>query len=53
MIEARCYFDYLNCLLSITPEGAGTLVLASVVPSAPSHFFSFFLNLFAFYVGWG
>ena len=26
MIEARCYFDYLNCLLSITPEGAGTLV---------------------------
>ena len=45
MIEARCYFDYLNCLLSITPEGAGTLVLASVVPSAPSHFFScFFFN---------
>ena len=52
MIEARCYFDYLNCLLSITPKGAGTLVLASVVPSAPSHFFSF-SNLFALYVGWG
>ena len=42
MIKARCYFDYLNCLLSITPEGDGTLVLASVVPSAPSHLFSFF-----------
>ena len=26
MIKARSYFDYLNCLLSITPEGAGTLV---------------------------
>ena len=52
MIKARCYFDYLNFLLSITPEGAGTLVQASVVPSAPSHFFSF-SNLFAFYVGWG
>ena len=52
MIRARCYFDYLNCLLSITPEGAGTLVQASVVPSAPSHFFSF-SNLFAFCVGWG
>ena len=24
MIKARCYFDYLNFLLSITPEGAGT-----------------------------
>ena len=43
MIKARCYFDFLNCLLSITPEGAGTSVLASVVPSAPSHFFSSFL----------
>ena len=52
MMKAGCYFDYLNYLLSITPEGAGTLVLASVVPSAPSHFFSF-SNLFAFYVGWG
>ena len=51
-MKAICYFHYFNCLLSITPEGAGTLVLASVVPSAPSHFFNF-SYLFAFYVGWG
>ena len=33
--KVRFYFDYLNCLLSIRPEEAGTLVSFSVVPSNP------------------
>ena len=37
------YFDYLNCLSSIRPEGVGTLVLVSVVPSTPPHFLFFYL----------
>ena len=37
---AWCARD-LICLSSISPEGAGTLVLVSVVPSTPLHFFSF------------
>ena len=39
--EVRFYFDYLNCLMSIRPEEAGTLVQVSVVPGTPPHFFSF------------
>ena len=39
--EVRYYFDYLNCLSSIRPEGVGTLVLVSVVPSTQPHSFIF------------
>ena len=52
LIIFSSFLFFTSLVKNDTPEGAGTLVLASVVPSAPSHFFSF-SNLFAFYVGWG
>ena len=52
MKDVRCYFYCLNRHLSIKPEGAGTLVLVSVVPHTPLHFFNFSI-LSLLYVGLG
>ena len=41
MIKARCYFDYLNCLLSITPEGAGVSFCSTKCPIPLLQFFLF------------